>query len=407
MNVNLDIPNVNEISDVQIKPIDKLLKCIANEFKNTNFKNIINEYDSILSYFYNYTAPFRKAAPKYGAMLMNTINKLCAVYNLKLRDFLVHVDKHSKNDWGNLYWSFLHYTSILIAYAYEENLILDVLNFPSIVYNINEILPCQQCIHHYMAIKESDEIKTCIKYIAYGYVMSGLQQFHRLITKNVESTPEYANIPKQPYFSVSDYAMKYKCIELQNEKIKLSESYIRNSVDLQTETHVLLTTLLITYFRQPYGRGSNLLKHNVYINDENFKSINMHLKSRSEIVPSSIQEIIFDQLHSKQIKYVLVKALLMQRDNNILTHESIYNVDLCQKTILLLYKKFPDVIMDLLDTNLPTSSKIEELPNSDDTENVFNEFFKPTRKSILLMLEATKNENNLDWFTYRSPVKTI
>lgn len=348
-----NLPNDSKIDSTRFdEPFDELLKKIAEEFRNLNISVIASEYEEILAEFYELSRPFRANSIKYSEILENLITTLCGIYNIRLNILYVNVHKYSTSQWGNVYWKFLHLTSILLSYAFEHKHIDNYLNFSLIVYNIDSILPCPMCINHYRQIKQSENVRAAIKTIAFGSVVVGLQTFHNLITINVDSTLEYTNRPKRPMFYIQNFAATYKCISISEEHVRKSSTYMKTKLDWQPKTHSFITNLLATYLNSNYTRVSSLLKRVVYANDSNFMGIDFG----EQYLPTLIfrkEDIYFMDLTKKQILYCLMNAILLQFQHTNITTEELQKLEHFHQEILKFYEENPKVVKKVLELNMP------------------------------------------------------
>lgn len=348
----LNIPKNSEIDDAKLQPFDELLPLVAKEFANLNITKICEAYKPILDEFYELSANYRHNKPVYNSYLEKFITEICDIYKIQRTMLLVHSDKYTTNDWGNVYWLFLHYSSILVNYAYEQGKITYFLNFPLIVYNIDSILPCSKCIGHYQQIKNSFNVKNVIKQMAFGSNINGLLKFHNIITQNVDNTPEHVNRPNRPLFTHAKFAAKYQCIEMQSEKLQKSKVYEMTYVDWQPKIHNLLTIILATYCPQRYSRTSYNLKRIVYNADKSFNNINLNLNNFQFSIYTE-NELILNSLSSKQIKYCLMRAILQQFQDTSLTDDDLDQLSVYNEAILTLYHEHPEFVKKLIKLNLP------------------------------------------------------
>ncbi|AYP97923.1 Ac92-like protein [Mauternbach virus] len=373
-----NLPKDNKIDSACFdKPFDELFKKIAQEFKNLNIDVIIAEYENVLSEFYDLSRPFRKNSPKYNGYLENLIKTLCRVYSIRLEILHIDVHKYSTSEWGNVYWRFLHLTSILLNYAFERKYIEDFLDFPLIVYNIDYILPCQMCINHYKQIKQNDNVQAAIKSIAFGSAVIGMQTFHNLITINVDSTLEYSNRPKRPIFYIQNFASTYKCICMMEENVKKHSTYMKTKLDWQPNTHSIITSLLVTYLNSSYTRVSSLLKRIVYMNDSNFVDIEFG----EQYLPSLIyrkEDVYFMDLTKKQVLYCLMNAILLQFQYTNITTDILQKNETFHKEILKFYEENSKIVLQLLEVNMP---KHMSTPNREYILNKLNDIQTKLQKN--------------------------
>lgn len=386
--ISVEIPLDEEIDDSKLVPIDTLIQKVSVEMKQATIENLIDQFKPILNEFMSFVEATRITEnSKYISILRELVTKLCSIYKIKHKPMLVQPSKYLVSEWGHLYWTFFHYTSILLEYAYENSWIDDFRNFPTLVYNIDLILPCPKCIGHYQMIKESSRVKNIITLIAFGSVVSGVQQFHNLITSNVDSTPENANRENRKLFTIPDFALKYGCIELQDELLKKSVSYVRNHIDWQTPTHAMLTTMLIMYCPQPYGRASNLIKRVLYSKNANFNGIDLKLRYL-DIAPIDMEDIQFNRLTAKQLKYCLMRSILAQFQNTPITANQLRQQYAYNKMQILLYMENVNEIRQLIELNMILNNASNDDSNNIDVESPP---FPPTKDSLLKTLAKLEN----------------
>lgn len=341
-------------------PFNCLMHKIADEFKNLNIDTIIDDYKPILSEFYELSGKYRKYVPEYNKVFENFVNQLCKVYNFERNIILVNAHKYTTSEWGNLYWKFMHLSSILLSYAYETNKIDNLLNFSTIIYNIDLILPCPKCSGHYQLIKESENIRETIKLMSFGSIMAGVQAFHNQITENVDKTAEYINVPNRPIFYLPSFAQVYKCIDLQNESLQKSTTYIKSNIDWQPKIHNLITIILSNYLQQSYSRVSSLLKRKVYTTSTN--NVFNGIKFNKQYEPTMIfnnSDIAFMNMSRNQILYCLMRALLLQFQNSNVTTEHLKDNFVLNHAILRFHKDYPTTIQKLLDSEAILHEPIE------------------------------------------------
>lgn len=393
--ISVEIPLDEEIDDSKLIPIDNLVQKVSVEMKQVTIENLIDRFKPILNEFMSFVEATRITEnSEYVSILRALVSKLCSIYKIKVESMLVQPSKYLVPEWGRLYWNFFHYTSILLEYSYENNWIDDFRNFPTLVYNINLILPCPKCISHYQVIKESNRVKNIITSIAFGSVISGVQQFHNLITSNVDSTAEYVTRENRKLFTLPDFALKYSCIELQDELLKKSVSYIRNHVDWQTPTHTMLTTMLIMYCPQPYGRASNLIKRVLYGENSNFNGIDLKLRYL-DIAPIDMEDIQFNRLTIKQLKYCLMRSILAQFQNTPITADQLKDQYTYNKMQRLLYIENVNEIYQLINLNMPLNSNGEDASNNNNnTTGVDSLPFPPTKDLLLKTLDKLEKLYN-------------
>lgn len=384
--LNIRIPKDSEIDTKLLEPFNEFFPILADEFKNIGIQSIIASFEPILDDFCELSETYRQQAPKYNRVIENFIERLTTLFNLKRT--VVYLDKNSytTSAWGNVYWHFLHLSSILVSYAYSKGLINDYLDFPLIVYNIDLILPCPMCRGHYLQIKESREIKDAIKTISFGMAMTGLVAFHNIVTANIDRTQEFMGQRKRPTFIIPDFALKYQCIELKEQPLQKSLTYIPKDVDWQSETHTYLTVLLATYCPQLYSQASCALKHIVYSNEIAFKNVNISSKSYKFAAHSATDMLIMN-MSKKQIIYCLVHALLLQFQDTLISEDDMTKNTYFNNSIVHLYRKYPTIVRKLIELNLSDTGMVVS-----STDTVMTSY--SSRERLLAILDKLDGGNN-------------
>lgn len=358
-----NLPKDEDIDASRFKdPMDKILVSIADELKSLNIQYIIKAYQPVMSEFYELSAPYRTAAKKYNQALENFIKTIGGLYGVEAEPMVVYPDKYSPTDWGNVYWQFLHLSSILLSYAFENGRINNLLDFPLIVYNIDLILPCAKCAHHYSLIKNNPEVTQTIKALSFGSVLVSLQIFHNIITANIDKSPDYANSPNRDPFLIPDFALKYKCIDSRSETLKKSNEYIKSCIDWQPTTHTLLCVILSTYCSQSYERTSKILKYKLYAKNESFSGINLSVRN-GDIRALDTSDLVFMSMTEKQIQYCLGRALLMQFQDTNIPQENVEKNKRLNYALVTMYKLQNDAIRDIV-SNMLAGPELEEFKNN-------------------------------------------
>lgn len=384
------LPKDSEIDAYGLEPLNELFyEHIPDEFRKLDIQKFVREYELIASEFVELSARKRELEPKYSKILMDFIATMCRVYGCKTIPMFVDVNKYTTTKWGPVYWRFMHYSSILLSYAYEHKMVTSYLDFATIVYQIHLILPCSTCKSHYMRIRESQNVIDCIKYIAFGLPVLGVLYFHNLITDNVDNTmlKAMSNHERRKPFTYSNFAHTYECLTITNETLHSSTDYVPSYFDFQSKTHSTITTILATYTKQPYMRVSCRLKlvYNAIIATEYNRLKRQELKTdqghKLIMVPSSNSGVnskpyhydippfsthimhpadaAFMSMSAKQMQYVLMRAILMQFQNTEYTSEMINNnVDL-NVAIIELYNRYPSICLELANRNLSVASSTE------------------------------------------------
>lgn len=307
-----DIPSDDKIDDRLVELFDnQLLPKISKEFANLTIEVICQRYKPILDEFYELSSSYRASKPKYNNYMEKFISEICSLYKIERTTMLVYPHRYTTTDWGRIYWLFLHYSSILVTYAFENGKIVDYLNFALLVYNIDAILPCGMCIAHYQAIKETQPVRNVIKQISFGSAILGLLAFHNIITDNVNKSQEYKNRPHRHMFSNGNFAQFYECIESDNEQMQKSATYKLSYIDWQPKTHNLLSVVYMSFCPQSYARASNNIKRQIYHKNPHFANINLNIDKQG-VVMYSVQDQFLHYMSGKQIKWCIARGLLLQ-----------------------------------------------------------------------------------------------
>lgn len=333
-----------------------LFSHISEEFKSLTIREVISQYRNYLNEFLTISKNYRKESSKYNKLLMVFIEKIGYLFDAAPEPTSVYVrsNLYSVDDWGRVYWLFLHYCSILLTYAREKKMIDDVLGFPTIVRNIDCILPCPLCREHYRIIKNNEAMMAIIKNMAFGDLMSGLMKFHIMVTKNISDT----QIPKPPqklHFTLANFAEQFGCVELIDPSEKKTITYTSNLVDWQSKTHTYMCVVL-SYIEIPYLLSSNLIKMKLYARQSQFSLLDhvfnkyqlkycnyMSNTGSSGLIVDLCADISGDRVFSK-----FVTNLLFQQQ----TSESPQNMDffltasLFIEAVLYFYEKYPNIILE-------------------------------------------------------------
>lgn len=224
---------------------------------------VVAEFVPVLSEFEAYVESVAMS-DAYRGRLSAFIDFLKSAFELSTTVMLVQTNKYSTDMWGPLYWSFLHYASILLQYALHTGLTDDVKEFPTLVYNVDKMLPCSICIAHYLSVKRQNDVRYLIKMMSFGHVIQGVYLFHNVISENVRrhryATAE--NAPPSSTFSPIDFAKRYHCYPLTTsaENAYKSSVYSRPGLDWQPSLHLSVSVILVVNYNVSYSRVSNYVK---------------------------------------------------------------------------------------------------------------------------------------------------
>lgn len=227
----------NECYDGIAECVDKFTSCVDA------FMEIVNKSSDLQNGERN--VPYMRD-------LEHCVNIIRKIYNIPERK-MVRIDLSQLNldVWGHVYWDFLHNASILIQEAFYKKQITTLLNFPALVYNIDNILPCPVCLSHYLAIKQETENENILQLTCFGLLVNGLFRFHTLINNNVQ---------KIKVFNELDFALKYKCYARTVADQAINYGIIPRHVLFHQESHTRLSILLNIVYGVDLFKLSNMLK---------------------------------------------------------------------------------------------------------------------------------------------------
>lgn len=219
--------------------IDVLMKIAKNEKVTIN--SILMKAEVAFDNFRHYINSTFTESTKYKESLFVIINTLSNIYNLKTSFIYFNPKNFTRKEWGNIYWTFFHYASILIQHAFFEKKIHSMLNLPLIIFNVDEILICSICKHHYDSIKHSDAVKEVIKEMSFGSIIAGIYKFHNIINSNI--TMFQKDVPPHLFFTPIDFIELYHCSP-NLPIITTSREYVNLPCLFQSKVQAFLTNIL-------------------------------------------------------------------------------------------------------------------------------------------------------------------
>lgn len=245
--------------------MDRLIEVSSKETTEATVDDLLPDYQVTLDEFHALSQPLRAANPAYDAAYQRMIAKFLECYpTLQLNVIYLNMSKYSVDRWGPVYWRFFHLSAILLLELFSHHRVDDVLDFPTLLYNIDVILPCPTCAWHYMQIKRSDGILSAIKETSFARLLNGTRYFHNLVTMHQNELPEFQNRPPRTPFTVLDYAERYGCLEEVPDDLVKTTSYVRGWVDWQPPLHRQLSLFYAMRRSIPYALASRHLKRIVY-----------------------------------------------------------------------------------------------------------------------------------------------
>lgn len=224
----------------KLKKLGPLLAQCVKEETSLNIDVIVDEFIPILTEFLLFSEPFIQNEA-YKTMLYGFIEKLKKLYpklgTINTLEMHVRVGQYDISVWGPLYWNFMHYTSILVNYAMRHQMMRDVGDFPSLIMNVDHMLPCSQCIAHYRSIKHTPQVHSIIKEISYGQVVEGTWRFHNTITQNINTMTGVNKV----LYSMYKFGLKYRVVELIPSNQKHFVTYIPCELIFAPRIDLILT----------------------------------------------------------------------------------------------------------------------------------------------------------------------
>lgn len=244
------------------RDMEWLFDAAKRQLDDSGIDRAVAAFAPVLSEFEAYTEGVAIPEP-YRERLSRFISFLKTAFDLPTEVMLVQSGKYMTDMWGPLYWSFLHYASILLQHALYAGLADDVKDFPTLVYNIEMMLPCGICISHYSGIKRrNSNVLYAIKLISFGHVVQGVYQFHGAIAENIHRQRRDANASAFRPFTPIDFARLYGCYPLTTvaDGEHKSSAYSQPIVDRQTPLHLSVSLIVVIRYGVSYSRVSNYLK---------------------------------------------------------------------------------------------------------------------------------------------------
>jgi hypothetical protein len=196
----------------------------------------------------------------YLMILDDFITFLKERYKFTLPIVMVASENYTPKLWGNLYWKFLHFSSILLQHELSRSLI-DLRRFPTIVQNIDEILPCSICAHHYRQIKNGTRICSIIKRMSFGHVMQATSEFHNAVTANIREQSSSSAVRHPSRFSDTDFCEEYHCYPITvYGEYGARSSFYRGPIHFEPDIVIALSKAIRTEKKAPYLVCSNWIK---------------------------------------------------------------------------------------------------------------------------------------------------
>lgn len=252
--------------EIHIEVGEKILETIRTGFTACNgieecvekFSNCVDAFMEIV----DKSAELQngEVSVHYMRDLRHCTDVIRSVYKVPERK-MVRIDfsKLHLNVWGNIYWEFLHYSSILIQEAFYKRQITTLLNFPALVYNIDNILPCPVCLGHYRSIKFARKTDNVLQTLCFGFLVNGVFGFHNLINDNIEKTETFSDL---------DFVLKFKCYARTASDHVINYDIVRGHVLFYEPSHVRLSILLNILYSVDLFKLSNMLKRTLVNHDQ-------------------------------------------------------------------------------------------------------------------------------------------
>lgn len=245
--------------------MERLIATAARETRRASVDDLLLEFQGTLDEFHALSAPLRAANPAYDRMYQRLIGKFLESYpTLRLNVVYLNLGKYSVDRWGPVYWRFFHLSAILLLELFANHRVDDVLDYPSLLFNIDTILPCPTCAWHYQQIKRSESVLSAVKEMSFARLVNGARYFHNLVTMHQNELPEFQSRSPRPPFTVLDYAERYGCLEDVPDDLVKTATYVRGWVDWQPPLHRRLTLFHAMRRSIPYAVASRQLKRVLY-----------------------------------------------------------------------------------------------------------------------------------------------
>lgn len=283
----LDIFNKSKDEYLSIDHFDKVKVELLPKFKDT-----AEEFLSIIE-------PLVDTTSDYYHVLANVIDVLCSVYEIRLDVVHIELQNYSNYVWGPIFWKFIHYAAILIESAYARDQINDILDFPTIVYNIDQILPCSICAQNYLQVKTTNKmIALAIKRMAFGKCTEGCSIFHNIITEHISQGHQNQEGEPITHYTLIDYVNEYNFLSYPKDPTNKTKSYIKMRVEYQPLLHRILVIMLILW-KNTVGRqmiigyeDANRLILSLYESNSSSSSSNDETIPRLELYVLTIEEFL-------------------------------------------------------------------------------------------------------------------
>lgn len=287
------------------------------ELKDLGTIETINKlFQPIFSEFTNYVADAKSQKiivniPKDYEKVYNTfvVDFLTNICGFKKTVMVVRVNQYTTSDWGHLYWSFLHYSSIILQYNISTNKVTDTFSFASFLMGIENILPCMMCKMHFIQSKQNidkqEYLLNLMKRLCFGIIIHSVFSFHNFITNSITDKPPST-------FNVIDFQIKYYCSVNDKNNDDSSFQSLKHEgnspekilVDWQGPTHACISVLTTVISKKNYYSVNKEIKEKLY--DENNTEYYNYVK---KIVTQAIHDfknipIGSSYKHPEIIKYI-------------------------------------------------------------------------------------------------------
>lgn len=218
---------------------DLTLNTFVDELKVRYIKTLV-EFDTIARPYLNY------APKKYRDTYNKIIRTLNGSFNLnfehEIKNTFVDVSRgRDYSHWGPTYWSFIHYTSILMNVAFEYGAIKDQSLFAAFVYNIDFILPCQICVSQYESRKNTEQTLDILKRIAFNMCVDACFRLHHMVSQHAGSMKD-PEMNKN--YGVVDFANQYNCIEINDLTTISGKGHCPARIDVHKPSYTALAYLV-------------------------------------------------------------------------------------------------------------------------------------------------------------------
>lgn len=236
----------------------------------------------------------------YKNYVYGMINTIKETYNIIPEKYYIVKELMDVPYWGNAIWSFLHISSFLIQHGLKTQRIKFTLDLPTILFNIEDMLPCPICISHYLPIKLNPNIYDKLEKMSYGLCVLGVYEFHNIISENIAKS----NNTEFKAFSTMDFLLYYNVLPTYITKIEFTNYSTSGLLILEIEQIVTVVLAKLIFSSVDFIKLSKKVKEiNINklrdVNEILFNRVNLDVKHQSD---KDLYERI-KNIHKNNYKY--------------------------------------------------------------------------------------------------------